>query len=65
MSVFKVPDMTCGHCEKIIRNALTKFSPDIKVDVNLKEKTISVENLSDEEVSFLLSEIGHSLEKIK
>jgi len=65
MSTFKVSDMTCGHCEKAIKMELTKGSPDVKVEVNLKDKTVSVENLPDDRVLFLLKEIGYSPEKMK
>jgi len=57
--------MTCGHCEKAIKMELTKGSPDVKVEVNLKDKTVSVENLPDDRVLFLLKEIGYSPEKMK
>lgn len=65
MGVFKVSDMTCGHCEKAIKTELAKGDPKIKVDVNLKDKTVAVENLTDDRVIFLLKEIGYSPEKIK
>jgi copper chaperone len=65
MGVFKVPDMTCAHCEKAIKLELTKGSSDISVDVNLKNKTVSVENLTDDRVMFLLKEIGYTPQKVK
>lgn len=65
MSTFKVPDMTCGHCEKAIKTELAKGNTGVKVDVNLKEKTVSVENLTDDRVIFLLEEIGYTPEKVK
>ncbi len=65
MGVFKVSDMTCGHCEKAIKTELAKGDPKVKVDVNLKDKTVAVENLTDDRVIFLLKEIGYSPEKIK
>ena len=65
MGVFKVPDMTCAHCEKAIKQELTKGGPEIKVNVNLKDKTVSVENLTDDRVIFLLKEIGYTPEKVK
>lgn len=64
MSTFKVSDMTCGHCEKAIKLELTKGHPDAKVDVDLKEKTVKVENISDDTVVSLLNEIGYTPEKI-
>ena len=65
MGVFKISDMTCGHCEKAIKTELAKGDPKVKVDVNLKDKTVAVENLTDDRVIFLLKEIGYSPEKIK
>jgi copper chaperone len=65
MSVFKVSDMSCGHCEKAITQELTKGSSEVKVAVDLKTKTVSVENLSDDRVEFLLKEIGYNPEKLR
>ena len=65
MSIFKIPDMTCGHCEKAIKTELARGNSDVKVDVNLKEKTIKVENLTDDRVVFLLQEIGYTPQKVE
>jgi copper chaperone len=65
MGVFKVEDMTCAHCEKAIKQELTKGDPNVKVDVNLKDKTVTVENLTDDRALFLLKEIGYTPEKMK
>lgn len=65
MGMFKVPDMTCSHCEKAIKTELSKGSKDVQVEVNLKDKTVKVENLTDDRVIFLLEEIGYSPEKMK
>jgi len=65
MGIFKVEDMTCGHCEKAIRTELAKGDPKIKVDVDLKQKTVSVENLTDDRVLFLLKEIGYNANLIQ
>lgn len=65
MSVFKVEDMTCGHCEKAIKTELQKGSSEVGVTVDLKAKTVSVSNLSDDRVIFLLKEIGYTPELVK
>jgi copper chaperone len=65
MSVFKVADMSCGHCEKAIKTELTKEDPTIKVEVDLVQKTVTVENLPDDRVIYLLEEIGYTPEKMK
>lgn len=64
MSTFKVQDMTCGHCEKAIKQELTSGNPEVKVQVDLKGKTITVENLPDDRVIYLLKEIGYNSEKV-
>jgi copper chaperone len=65
MSTFKVEDMSCGHCEKAITTELIKGDPTVKVKVDLKAKTVEVDNLTDDRVIFLLKEIGYNPEKVK
>jgi copper chaperone len=64
MNTFKVEDMTCAHCEKAIKSELIKENPSVKVEVNLENKIIKVENLAADRVLFLLKEIGFSPEKV-
>ena len=64
MSVFKIEDMSCGHCEKAIKEELKKENSNITVEVNLNNKTVKVDNLADDRVLFLLKEIGYNPEKI-
>lgn len=56
--------MTCDHCEKVIKLELTKFNPDVNVQVNMQEKTVQVQNLADDRVVFLLKEIGYTPKKV-
>lgn len=65
MSIFKVEDMTCGHCEKAIKTELTRGDPKVKVKVDLSTKQVTVDNLSDDRVLFLLKEIGYTPEKME
>jgi copper chaperone len=65
MGLFKVSEMSCGHCEKAIKSELTKGDEEVKIEVNLKAKTVKVENLSDDRVMFLLREIGYEVEQVK
>jgi copper chaperone len=65
MGTFKVPDMTCAHCEKAIKTELAKGDQTIKIEVNLQNKTVKVDNLADDRVLFLLKEIGYTPEKMK
>jgi copper chaperone CopZ len=65
MGTFKVPDMTCTHCEKAIKSELAKGDEKISVKVDLKKKLIKVDNLSDDRVLFLLKEIGYTPEVVE
>lgn len=65
MSQFKVPDMSCGHCEKAITGALKKAGADVEVKIDLSAKTVDVKNLPDETVSHLLKDLGYTPEKMK
>lgn len=65
MSTFKVSDMTCGHCEKSIKDELSKQDPQVLVKVDLKAKTVDVKNLSDDKVLLALQEIGFTPEKME
>lgn len=65
MSVFKIEEMSCAHCEKAIQQELSKGDSDVKVNVDLKKKTVKVENMTDDRVIFLLKEIGFNPEKMK
>ncbi|HXH31009.1 MAG TPA: hypothetical protein VNJ01_09375 [Bacteriovoracaceae bacterium] len=65
MGVFKILDMTCGHCEKAIRLELAKGDPEVRVNVDIKDRILKVENLPDDRVMFLLKEIGYTPEKVR
>lgn len=42
-TIFNVPDMTCGHCEKSVRSALDQALPGAAVSVDLDTKRVTVE----------------------
>ncbi|MBB3947265.1 copper chaperone [Rhizobium skierniewicense] len=41
-TIFTVPDMTCGHCEKTIRGALAEVLPGAAVAIDLSRKSVTV-----------------------
>ncbi|WP_421362993.1 heavy-metal-associated domain-containing protein [Agrobacterium rosae] len=41
-TIFTVPDMTCGHCEKTVRGALAEVLPDADVDIDLSTHSVTV-----------------------
>lgn len=44
MYQFKVSEMTCGHCERAIRNEIEDLDAQAQVEVDLIQKTVSVES---------------------
>lgn len=41
---FRVPGMSCEHCEAAVRSELMKVDGVYKVDVNLETKTVQVDH---------------------
>ena len=41
-TTFLIPDMTCGHCEKTLRGALTEVLPDAFVSIDLATHRLTV-----------------------
>jgi copper chaperone len=41
-ATFFVPDMSCGHCEKAVRGALSAVLPGAMVGVDLAARQVSV-----------------------
>lgn len=44
---FIVEGMTCGHCIRTITQAIQRIDPGAKVNVNLAEKTVSIDGHLD------------------
>ena len=42
MIQFKLPDMTCGHCEKTVRATVAQVDADAKVTVDLGTHQVSI-----------------------
>ncbi len=62
-TTFTVPDMTCGHCEKTIRGALTEALPgaDIGIDLSMHRVTVTGDAATAEEA---MREVGYSPERV-
>lgn len=62
-----VDGMTCGHCEKSVKDALGKLEGVTTVDVNLKTKEVKVEgdNLSDDLLRETIDDIGFDVTSIE
>jgi len=47
MTVYSVPDMSCAHCEKTIRQSLAALPGIDKVEIDLAAKKVAVEGPAD------------------
>lgn len=59
---FSVPSITCDGCAKTITEAILTHESDAKVDVDVKEKTVSVDTgASEESVKQMIVAVGHTV----
>lgn len=47
MSIFKIPDMTCGHCVKSITDAIKEVAPSVEVVCDVSTKLVTVTGQHD------------------
>lgn len=61
--ILKVEGMSCGHCEKAVKEALNELSEVTGVSVNLEEKRVEVEgnNLDDKVLKEVIDEAGYEV----
>ncbi len=61
MYLFEVKEMTCGHCERAIRNEIEDLDPQAKVTVDLEQKTVSVESSQQQQaIQTAIEEAGYA-----
>lgn len=59
----KVPSISCDGCAKTITESILTHESGAKVDVDVKEKTVSVETeASEESIKQMIVAVGHSVE---
>ena len=57
---FHVENMTCGHCDRTIRKAIAALSPEAKVAIDLRAKTVEIEStLTAAQIAAALAEEGY------
>ena len=61
-TTFTVPDMTCGHCEKTIRNALSEALPDAEVSIDLSSHKVVVDGDAETAIA-AMQEVGYTPER--
>ncbi|ALI56768.1 heavy-metal-associated domain-containing protein [Celeribacter marinus] len=63
MSVFSVPDMTCGHCSASILQALEAVDDGVDIEVDMENREIDVRsNATDAAVLKALQDAGYPAE---
>jgi copper chaperone len=61
MIELNVPDMTCDHCAKTIRNAVGRVDPAAACDIDLGAKRVKVESaLPPSDFVEALEDVGYS-----
>ena len=56
--IFKVQDMTCGHCKAAIEDAVAAAGGEAVVD--LEAQTVAVNNLADDRAEAAIRDAGYS-----
>ena len=66
MTVFSVPDMTCGHCVKAITGAIAELDPQAVVQVDLANRQVRVDAsvASDSALADALRDAGYESEVV-
>ncbi|MBU7582815.1 MAG: heavy-metal-associated domain-containing protein [Nostoc sp. TH1S01] len=59
----KVPNITCEGCAEKITESIHVMEPDAKVDVNVQDKTVTVESAASEEsIKQVIVASGYNIE---
>lgn len=65
MSIFNVPDMTCGHCVKSITEAIKEAAPSVEVECDLSTKLVTVTGDHDAaKIQEVVKEAGYTPELV-
>ena len=62
---FHVENMTCGHCDRTIRKAIASLSPEAKVTIDLRARTVEIDGaLTAAQVVTALADEGYSAVRV-
>ena len=65
MLMFRVDDMTCGHCASTIARAVAQVDRDARVQVNIGEKIVSViADASENDISDAIRDAGYTPQRL-
>lgn len=60
MSLFSVPDMTCGHCNAAITEALEAVDDGVEIEANMQTREIDVRSTAgDAAILKALNDAGY------
>jgi copper chaperone len=61
--LFKVQDMTCGHCVARVTKQLQTFDPEARVEIDLPAREVSIDGAADRgDYAYALRDAGYSPE---
>lgn len=63
-TIFNVPDMTCGHCEKAVKAALNDALPGVPVAVDLAAHRVTLDGGDAMKAEEAIREAGYSPERL-
>ncbi|KPX48221.1 heavy-metal-associated domain-containing protein [Pseudomonas syringae pv. tagetis] len=65
MQLFNVQGMTCGHCVRVVTQAIKNDDPAADVQVELASKQVKVQStLSPEQIVRLISDEGYQAQQV-
>jgi copper chaperone len=59
MLTLDVPDISCAHCERAVKEAVASVAPDARVSVDLPAHRVTVEGAEAARVIAALAEAGY------
>lgn len=61
MTIFNVPDMSCGHCKAAIEKAVAAADASASLSFDMQDRTVAVTSqLSEADLSALLDKAGYA-----
>jgi copper chaperone len=64
MTTFLVRDMTCGHCEKTVKQALDKALPGVPVAVDLANHRVTLDGGDATKAEDAIRDAGYTPERL-
>lgn len=65
--ILMVEGMTCGHCEKAVKNALMELGEvqEVEVDLSTGKVVVKGDNLQDEPIKAAIVEAGYQIKEME